>query len=338
MRKEELDSLKVIAATLVVIGIVGTVVVAVVRHKRLPVAPPAASAHVKQQQVPAKGPLRDAEGSLPAVQSVLRKTGPGSAPVQPVISRGSIVEPASRLVVQDSPPAFEERRQRRREEEADARREARLQELRRQLDEEEAATRREVGQAEREAQEAREQQEAALAEVAARLEKAKREREARRTKIERERKSRNPTPAIGIEALITTIRSRHDDIFKLDKGGIALKTGYGYVGYIGYQENCVLIRDGAQWQLWIEDQGLFRCDLLKAPSNLGWSDSAERVYITDVLGAGAILKMLDGSLFQCDDTVDTYLWLGSSDALLINGSKLINLDEPSSIVDVERVN
>ena len=63
------------------------------------------------------------------------------------------------------------------------------------------------------------------------------------------------------------------------------------------------------------------------------------MHIAEVLGDGKILRMGDGSLYEVDDIhlLDTALWLGGSDALLLDGYQLINLDEGDEIVDVSPI-
>ena len=99
------------------------------------------------------------------------------------------------------------------------------------------------------------------------------------------------------------------------------------LGYVGYRKDAVLFRSSRQWKIWIEGKKVYKCDLLKAPSTR--PVSAELKYISEVTDDGRILKMLDGTIFEVDslDTIDTALWLGMSDALILNGYDLINLDE-----------
>jgi len=67
--------------------------------------------------------------------------------------------------------------------------------------------------------------------------------------------------------------------------------------------------------------------------------SAELVVISQVKGDGALLLMADGSIFEVSslNRIDTSLWLGGSEALLIDGSRLVNLSESGGIIDVVRV-
>ena len=52
------------------------------------------------------------------------------------------------------------------------------------------------------------------------------------------------------------------------------------------------------------------------------------------------LKLMTlGSMYKVDDlyTIETSLWLGNSDALLIDGTRLLNLDEGGEIIDVTKL-
>lgn len=64
------------------------------------------------------------------------------------------------------------------------------------------------------------------------------------------------------EAFEVEIDDYNNDIFTLVDGSILEKTGYGYVGYIGYHEDAILYRDGRQWKLCVNDS-IFKVDILK---------------------------------------------------------------------------
>lgn len=136
---------------------------------------------------------------------------------------------------------------------------------------------------------------------------------------------------------ITKIDDENGDVLKLANGAI-VEISSGFLGLIGFSKDAVLFRDGYTWKIWIEGKKVFKCDLLKPPSG-GNSGTCEKVYISEVRGEGSILIMLDGSIYEVDSifTIDSSLWLGNSDALLIDGSRLLNLDEGGEIVDVTRI-
>ena len=136
---------------------------------------------------------------------------------------------------------------------------------------------------------------------------------------------------------ITKIDENNGDILKFDNGGIVEIT-LGFLGFVGFRKDAVLFKDGFGWKIWIEGKRAFKCDLLKAPETRS-SGSGNEVYISEVKGDGKILIMADGSMYEVDDlyTIETSLWLGNSAALLIDGNRMLNLDEGGEIIDVTKL-
>ena len=135
----------------------------------------------------------------------------------------------------------------------------------------------------------------------------------------------------------TKIDNDDGDVLKLDNGAM-VEISFGYLGYVGYRKNAVLYKIGQQWKIWIEGKKLYRCDLLKSPS-YGSSCSVEELTINEVKGDGTVLIMSNGSMYEVDSlyTINTSLWLGFNDALLLDGSELINLDEGDEIIEVTKI-
>ncbi|MPX97534.1 hypothetical protein EHW61_12835 [Salinivibrio sp. VYel6] len=75
--------------------------------------------------------------------------------------------------------------------------------------------------------------------------------------IQLELAKRQPTEAYEVQ-----IKKKSDDIFKLIDGSILEKTGYGYVGYVGYHEESILYKDGEQWKFCVNGSS-FKVDVLK---------------------------------------------------------------------------
>ena len=75
--------------------------------------------------------------------------------------------------------------------------------------------------------------------------------------VQLELAKRQPTEAYEVE-----IDKHNDDIFKLVDGSVLEKTGYGYVGYIGYHEDGILYKDGKQWKLCVNSSS-YKVDVLK---------------------------------------------------------------------------
>jgi hypothetical protein len=138
-------------------------------------------------------------------------------------------------------------------------------------------------------------------------------------------------------AYVTKIEEHDGDVLQLTNGAI-VEVSYGYLGYLGYRKDCVVFGQGSRWRVWIEGKRTFACGVLKAPSGRG-ARSASIVYISQVLGDGKIIKMADGSMYEVDDIdlINTGLWLGTSEALVLDGIELINLDEGGESVGITRI-
>ncbi|HBH11634.1 MAG TPA: hypothetical protein DDX29_00705 [Clostridiales bacterium] len=155
-----------------------------------------------------------------------------------------------------------------------------------------------------------------------------------RKKAENKGKAKAPSSNIAYK---TIIDSDDGDVLKLDNGAI-VEISYGYLGYVGYRKDAVLYKSGHQWKIWIEGKKSYKCDLLKAPS-YGSVYSVEELTITEIKGDGTILIMSDGSIYEVGSpyTINTSLWIGFNDALLLDGFELLNLDESDEIIEVTRI-
>ena len=133
----------------------------------------------------------------------------------------------------------------------------------------------------------------------------------------------------GTVAYVSTVNSDGGSILKLENGAIVEINSY--VGYLGYRKKAILYGRGSICNLWIEGKKSFSCSLLKAPQGNG--ELAKLVNIFQVKENGSILMMLDGTIFEVNsiDHIYTSLWLGISDAILINGNELFNFDEGHSV-------
>lgn len=141
----------------------------------------------------------------------------------------------------------------------------------------------------------------------------------------------------GSTVYVTEIDEDNDNILKLTNGGIVKITG-GYLGHIGYRENAVLFEDGYSWKIWIEGKETFSCELVKAANTLSGSNG-EKISIHEVKEDGKILTTLTGSSYEVSDldTIVTALWIGHFEALLIDGTRLLNLDKGSKIINVTQL-
>lgn len=150
----------------------------------------------------------------------------------------------------------------------------------------------------------------------------------------------SPRPSTGggtiaVSAYVTKVERDEADVLFLENGAV-VEISWGFLGFVGWRKDAILFKEEVQWKIWIEEKKAFKCELLKAPEVRG--QSAQLLHISEVLGNGSILKLLDGSLLEVNSlhTLDTSLWLGISDGLLIDESKLINFDE-GELIEVTRL-
>jgi hypothetical protein len=143
--------------------------------------------------------------------------------------------------------------------------------------------------------------------------------------------------AAGLPVYITKIDDDKGDILKLANGAIVEITG-GFLGFVGFRKDAVLYKEGRSWKIWIEGKKSYSCDVIKAPKRRP-SGTGKVISISEVKGNGKILTTLAGSFFEVGDlhTIETSLWLGYFDALLIDGTQLLNLDEGGEIIDVTKI-
>jgi hypothetical protein len=146
--------------------------------------------------------------------------------------------------------------------------------------------------------------------------------------------------AAGVAAkpvYITKIDEYNNDILKLANGAVVEITR-GFLGFVGFRKDAILYKEGGSWKIWIEGKKVFNCDILKDPENRP-TGVGETISISEVKGDGKILTSFDGSIYEVNDlnTIDTALWLGPFEALLIDGSKLLNLEEGEEVIEVTKI-
>lgn len=160
-------------------------------------------------------------------------------------------------------------------------------------------------------------------------------------RLERE-VSKSPKPKVPPRVLFpvyrTTIEEDVENVLKLDNGGI-VKINSGYLGYVGFRRDSVLFRDGLEWKIWIEGKKAYKCDILKAPIKRP-SGNGERITILEIQQNGKILRTLFDKIYAVSalNTIETAIWVNLQfEALLIDGTQLINLDRGNELVEVRRV-
>lgn len=129
----------------------------------------------------------------------------------------------------------------------------------------------------------------------------------------------------------TKVEEDKEDVLILANGGVVEITS-GYLGYLGYRKDAILFKSGNAWKIWIQGKRVYQCDVIRQPY-LKSRSTAEVTYVSEMKGQGSIILMLDGSLLEVDagDEITSSLWIAPFDALLLDGHKLVNLDDGDSI-------
>ena len=132
-----------------------------------------------------------------------------------------------------------------------------------------------------------------------------------------------------VQVYESTVDEADGDVVQLSNGAVVEVTGY--LGYVGYRRDGILIKQGRSWRIWIEGKRTFTARVLREPSRGG--RSGEVVSVSEVLGNGAILRLADGRMLEVDsiDQIYTGIWLPYFDAILVGGYELLNLDSGEKI-------
>jgi hypothetical protein len=155
------------------------------------------------------------------------------------------------------------------------------------------------------------------------------------------RRPHSQVPALGgggasrkINVFVSKIESVSDDIVKLQNGAvISFKSPVPALS--GSRKSAVLYGSNEIWHVAIEGKRTYACSVLKNPT-LRSSVAGESVTITRISSDGDLVVLDDGRVFEVDsyDTYDTSYWLTPVDALLIDGSSIVNLDDPTEPIEV----
>ena len=101
--------------------------------------------------------------------------------------------------------------------------------------------------------------------------------------------------------------------------------------------SCVLFKDGVRWQIWVENEGLFTCDLEERPTTTAVDGVLGR--IEHMAFNGEVILLDDGSIYEVEnrDTFHTGTWRNDSKVLVIEDDRLVNLEEARGMVKVHKL-
>lgn len=141
--------------------------------------------------------------------------------------------------------------------------------------------------------------------------------------------------AQGIAVYLTSVSQINGDTIALSDGAVVEKTSYAYLGYVSGSD-AVLFPGTYGVHLWVKGQGVLDGTLLRSP--YGKPDArAVRVTVMRSRGQGEFLELDTGELLAVNavDAIDTQLWIGPFDALLLGDGRLVSLEDDGSIVSIE---
>ena len=138
------------------------------------------------------------------------------------------------------------------------------------------------------------------------------------------------------KAFVTKVKSDKDDVLILENGGI-VKISSGYLGYVGYRKDAVLFKSGSSWFIWVSGKKAYKCELIDSPA--GKAVPATKTSVKQVKGNGSFVETDDGSIYQVDqlNTITTALWFGTTEVLILDDSKMLNLSTGGEMVDVTKL-
>jgi hypothetical protein len=139
------------------------------------------------------------------------------------------------------------------------------------------------------------------------------------------------------QIFITKIDENKDDVLKLNNGAV-VKVTRGFLGFVGFKKDAVLYKEAVGWKIWIAGKMAYNCDIIKGPEKQVASTGVI-IKISEVLAEGEILSTQKGSLFEVNalSRLETSLWNGPFDALLIDDCKMLNLGSSSEIIEVKKI-
>jgi len=143
--------------------------------------------------------------------------------------------------------------------------------------------------------------------------------------------------AQGVAVYITSVSQVSGDTIALSDGAVVEKTSYDYLGYLSGSD-AVLFPGTYGVRLWVKGQGVLDGTLLRSP--YGKPDAhAVQVTVMRSRGQGEFLELDTGELLAVDpmDAVDTQLWIGPFDALVLGDGRLVSLEQDGSIITFDAV-
>lgn len=132
--------------------------------------------------------------------------------------------------------------------------------------------------------------------------------------------------ASGAQGIMSTVTKADGDIIRLRNGTIVEKSTYTYLGYIGLSEEALLFNMDDTSYLWIENKGLFAVEILRVPD---YYLTATLELVTIKASSDELIVTDDGRVYE---TYDFPYWYAGERVVLVDGSRMINLDQDDGVI------
>lgn len=138
-----------------------------------------------------------------------------------------------------------------------------------------------------------------------------------------------PIPDGGVRECRVT--DDNPNIYELDNQILVEKTGFGYVGYIGYRPECVLYYKGSRWYLAIEGKETFAVRILSGGGRVSGSAQHRQIAGTfDGCDYGRLYPLLGSGILECREYEYFYEY---SPHIVADGDRVILIeDEPVNAI------
>lgn len=126
---------------------------------------------------------------------------------------------------------------------------------------------------------------------------------------------------------LAKIDKENDGVLILGNKAVVQVTG-SYLGYLGYNTDCLLFRDGARWKILIKGKQPIPCDLLREPE-YGVQVEFSLVSIREIRAEAGIVILSDGRIFKVNqfDQFGLRFIRFPQDAVLLGSEELIIIDD-----------
>ena len=123
----------------------------------------------------------------------------------------------------------------------------------------------------------------------------------------------------------------------LELGNDAVVRTPAYLGAVERSQEAILFILGSGCRIWVEGRGVYRCEVLRNPSDEAPTTPAMLIWIERIARDGALLHLAGGSVLEVlDQKHVTNVWR-PGEALLIGDSRVLPREGSEEVVNVVRM-